>query len=90
MIQRGIALVEHRVGGFDSQFAALRHSVSRVDRQIEQRMLEFVAVDKARPQAAEKCRLDGDLLAQGPAQHIQHARDKAVGVDRLRIKRLAA
>jgi len=49
VMRLGIGLVEERVRGLDRQLAVSRHRVARVDRQIEQRMLELVGVDQDGP-----------------------------------------
>ena len=51
-----IGLVEIAVGGLDRDLAAVGHGVARVERQIEQRVLELVGVGKRAPEAARQHR----------------------------------
>ena len=87
---RGIGLVEIGVGGLDGELAAVRHGVARIDGEIEDADLELVGIGQHPPQPAGQHGLDGDLLAQSAAQQFGHAGDKAAGIDRLGVERLAA
>ena len=89
-VGRDIGLVEIGVGGLDRQAAAVGHRVARVDREIEDRVFELVGIDRDLPQSAGEHGLDGDGLADRPAQQFRHALHQAVDVDRLDLQRMLA
>ncbi len=76
--------------GLDRERAAVRHGVARVDREVEQRVLELVGVAERRPQPSARLDLEVDRVADRAAQQVLHAGDQRVDVGRLRIERLPA
>ena len=90
LMSGGVGLVEQGVCGLDCQLSPAGHRVPRVDRQIEERMLELVGVYQHRPQTAGQHGLGLDLLAQSAAQEIRHPGDQPVDLERFRVERLAA
>ena len=89
-VRGGIAIVEISIRRLDRQPAAVRHRVARVDREVEQHVLELVGIDARLPQAAGEHGLDRDVLAQGPAQQVRHAGHQSPDIERLRLQRLLA
>ena len=59
-MRRGVGIVEMRVRRFDGQLAAVRHRIARIDREIEQHVLELVGVHPRLPQPAGQHGLDRD------------------------------
>ena len=76
--------------GLDADRAALGHGVARIDREVENRLVELRGVDLDRPQAGIGMQLHDHLLAQGPAQHAGDLRQALVEVDHRRLQRLLA
>ena len=87
---RRIVVVEKGVAGFDGELAVALHGVARIDREIEQGVLDLDGIDKGVPQAAGNHGLDFDALAERPAQHVVDAADQAAEIDHFRRERLAA
>ena len=65
-----VGLVDRGVSGFDSETSTLRHRVARVDRQVEQRILEFAGVGEGAPEPAGENGFDTDILAQRALQKL--------------------
>jgi hypothetical protein len=74
----------------DDELAAVRHGVAGIDREVEDCTLELVGVAQGCPEPACRDDLQGVQRADGPAQQVLHGGDELVGVNRLRIERLAA
>jgi hypothetical protein len=58
-------VIEIDVGRFDRQFAPIRHGISRIDRQIEQRVFKLVGIDQNWPHAGREHCLHANTLTQG-------------------------
>ncbi len=78
------------VAGLDRQRTAVRHGVTCVDRQVENRAFELVRIAPGVPQAGRRDDLERDGFAQGPTEQLLHGAHQAVGVHGLRIDGLAA
>ena len=89
-IGEGLALLGRDVAGAHRQVAAGRHRVARVDRQIDDHLLELADIDLDRPQVAAVIDLELDVVAdQAGKQHAQIGQH--VGqVQHLRPQRLLA
>ena len=74
--------------GVDDEMAALGHGVARVDRQVQQGVLDLTRIGHHHRDARSQPRLDADLLAQAAAQQVDHAVDQGVQVDRLGVQGL--
>ncbi len=83
-------VVEHGVGQFHGQLSALRHRIARVDRQIQDDVLELVDVHKRVPQTAGHHRFHLNGLAQGAPKQVVHAANRGCEVDHNRLQRLLA
>ena len=66
------------------------HRVARIDRQVDDRILQLVRVDEHRPRASSAKIGDLDPLAQRPVQQLAHAADQDGAVDPLGHQRLGA
>ena len=84
----GIAIVEMGVLRLDRQLSAIRHRVARIDREIQDHVLELIGVGVDPPQPASQHRLKDDVAPKGMPQQIRHAADQLVDLDRLRLQRL--
>ena len=85
-----LAFARGHIGGAHVQPAAVRHGVARIDREIDDHLLELRDVDLDRPQVAAVHDLEGDLLAdQPPQQHVEIAQHLAE-IEHLRAQRLLA
>src|SRR5215472_2415029 len=84
-----IVRVDIGLASLDDDLTALWHGVARVDRQVEQRILDLAGVDDGGRQIRSEPRLDLDLLAEAPAQEVDHAPDELVEVGWPRAERLA-
>ena len=85
-----LPLVELDIAAADANRAAGWRRIARVDRQIEQRVLEPTGIDKNIPQAIRHHQLDIDLAAQGREHHGDRALQNLVRGDRDRLQRLTA
>jgi hypothetical protein len=65
-----VHLVEEGIAGLDCQSALAVHPIPGVDREIQNRILELIRVDQAIPKTTGDYRLDLDLPAEGPTQHL--------------------
>ena len=73
------------------QRAAPVHRVARVDRQVEERILELDGDRRTRASRPPgRRRLDRDRVAQRAVEQVGHAGDQLAGVDRLGLQRLRA
>ena len=84
-----VGVVERRIGHFERQASGALHRVARIDRQVQDRVLELRRVDLGGPEAARDHHLDVDLFAQRAAHHVFHIGQQAPDFDRLRFERLA-
>ena len=66
----------------------MRHRIARIDREIENRVLDLADVGDRRPKLACKRRLDLDRIAQGAPQYVGHAVRDFVQVERDRLQPL--
>ena len=84
----GVVIVEEGISGLDGELALTIHRVARVDRQVEQRILDLHRVDERVPKSAGDHRLDFDALAKRAPQHVVDAADQAAEIDHFRRERL--
>ena len=89
LLRETLSVGQDFTGGDNRQRAPLRHRVARVDRQIEDRILELMGIRQRRPVLGGKVHRKPDRLAQGPPQHLLHAADQLIDIDRLGVERLA-
>ena len=85
-----VGLVHGDVRGIDRELPAAGHRVARVDRQVDQDLLELAGVRLDRPQAAGGHGGQVDVLAQGAAQQLLQAADDVVEAEHLRVHDIAA
>ena len=64
------------------------HRVARVDREVDDRILELVRIDVGRPGVAREVDLDADALAERAVEQVGHAADQLAAVDALGQQRL--
>ncbi|SIT41218.1 hypothetical protein BN2476_270031 [Paraburkholderia piptadeniae] len=84
-----IVIVEHRVGRFERQLAALRHRVPCIDGQVQNDVLQLVRVQHRIPEPTRNDSLDENVLAQCPSQQIIHTSEHVANIDNIRRERLA-
>jgi hypothetical protein len=80
--------VEADIGRFDGQVACFGHRVARVDRQVQDGVLELICVGKSGPKIGSQEACELDMLAQGATQHVLHVRDQSVYIVGSIIQRL--
>ena len=83
-MQRGIAPVERRVRDLDRHRAAVRHGVARIDREVENGVLELAGIDLGVPRIVGDAELHGDTLAQRVPQQVGKIGHQPRHVGRLR------
>ena len=81
---------ERDVGGGDAHHALAVHRVARVDREVDDGVLELVRVDVDRPGVGIEVDLDLDALAERAVEQVGHAADQLAAVDPLGEQRLGA
>ena len=69
------------VAGLERQRAATRHRVARVDREVDQDLLDPGRVVGERPEVGLEAALDDDVLADRRAEEAVEARDQLVQVE---------
>ena len=74
---------ERHVGGGDAHRPGAVHRVARVDREVDDGVLELVRIDEDRPGVGVDGEFDGDPLAERPVEQVGHARDQFAAVDAL-------
>ena len=77
------------IESFDRELSAARHSVARVDREVDQARLELGHVHFDRPQTCGASDLDLDHFAEGALEEVRHSGQVIVEIDDFRIERLA-
>jgi hypothetical protein len=88
-MQRRVAPIERGVRHLDGHRSALGHGVARIDRQVEDGVLELAGVDLGVPRLGGDVELDGDALAERMAQQVGQVAHQAGDIGRLRRQRLA-
>ncbi len=61
----GVVLVEHDILGFQRQLATVRHSVPRIQGEVQDRRRELTGIDQGRRGIVRQHRFDFDLFAEG-------------------------
>src|SRR5438045_2839543 len=84
-VARG-ATCEPFVRRLDGDAPALGHCVARVDAEVQERVLELIAIDECRPQSGGADHFDLDARADGTADQLFQASNEPVDVGRLRIE----
>src|SRR5260370_12862251 len=69
---------------------ALGHGVTRIDRQIQDRILDLGWLRDRLPETLGGGRLYGNVLSEYPLQHGRHTRHDIIQIERPRLKRLLA
>jgi len=87
---RDVFVVEHRVRQLHRQPAAVGHRVSRIDREIEDHVLELMDVDQRVPQSARDDRLDTYRFTERAPKQIVHAAKRRRQIDDHGLQRLLA
>jgi hypothetical protein len=82
--------IEPPVGGLDGDASAVRHRISRIEAEVQQRILELGRVNQHRPQTARADGLDGDARTNRALDHVLHAIDQTIDVGWLGVERLTA
>ena len=83
-----IKIIDDHVARLERQFAAFGHGVARIDREIQNRVLELGLIDQCLPEARRRFHMDFDRLAEAALQQIEHPDQHAVGVRRLGLESL--
>jgi len=68
--------------------SSLGHRIAGIDRKIEDRELELIAVDMCGCQVFFRNYSESNLRAQGPPEHVLHPAYQGEDIERLRIKAL--
>ena len=89
-MEGGVATVEGGIRNLDPDGTAIGHGVPRIDRQVEDGVLELACIDLCVPGIVSHFQLDGDALAQRVAHQVCEVADQSRHVRRLRRQRLAA
>ena len=84
MVATGLLVLDVRRGDFDQP--ARRHRVARVDRDIQDRQLQFIGIDLDRPKSVWQTQADLYVLAQRPVQDHLHRLDPRLQVHDLRLE----
>ena len=74
----------------DVQLAPARHGVARIDRQVEQDLLDHAQIGLDGGQAGGKIHLQGDVLAQDAAEHLGNIVDNFIQIHHLGMEFLFA
>src|ERR1051326_775199 len=77
------------MAGLDDQLTAARHGVARIDREVEQRVLDLARINDGRAQALGKLSLGLALLSPSPPQERAPAPIESGEVGRFGGQRLA-
>ena len=72
------------------QPAPTRHGVAGVQREVEEDHLNLRSIDECIPEVCVEPRLNPYMRADGAAEHVAHAADHVVRIERRRLKPLAA
>src|SRR6516162_5867087 len=70
----------------DAQRASDRHGVPRVDRQVQDRELDLIGIDKCWCEAGVRRDLEADRRPYRPLQQVFNAGNQSPEIDRLRIE----
>ena len=84
------ALFRRHVAGADGQLAASRHGVARVDREVDDDLLELADVGAHRPKVAAMIDLELDVAADQPRQQHPEVGQHVGQVQHFRPQRLLA
>ena len=85
-----VTLAEHDVFALQSEFAALRHRITGVQREIEDRRCELTGVDESGRDVIGQYRVDFDVFAQRRPQQPGGIDQQRIDVDFARLQRLQA
>ena len=85
-----VLLVEKRVAGLQSQFAALGHGIPGVDGQVHDDLFHLATIDVHAAQLRLQMTGDFHILADHPAQHLLHVAHDAVEAYHRRHQHLLA
>ena len=81
-----IRFIDEGVRGFDCQSPALRHSVARVNRQVDQDLLDLTRIDLYHPQGTIKFFHQFDVVPDQSFQHLADVCDDPVKIQNCRLK----
>ena len=88
--RRRVLSVEAGVGGAEEEPAAVRHGITRVDRQVEQHLVHLAGIGHDQIERRIEVGLEQDILADEPLQHALRAGDQGVEFEWARLADLAA
>ena len=85
---RQMAARERLVHGFqrrgEHELAAARHGIARVDREVDDRLLDLSGIAEHRQGRAGQSRLDLDVRAEEPRQQARDRGDRLVEIEHAR------
>ena len=82
--------VEHDVLSAHRQSSALRHRIARIDREIQNGILELTRIHSRQPKIGRADHADFDRVAQASLQEIGQAHELTIQIDDRRIQNLSA
>ena len=85
-----VCVVHLHVGGLDSQVAAARHGVTRVDGEVDQDLPDLAGIGQHAAQVGGQVVGQLDVLTEGAAQQVQYLGDQVVEVQHARLDNVAA
>ncbi len=83
-----IGRVQEDIARLDGQFAALRHGIAGIDRQIHQHLLDLPRVRQDVAQIGSGLRNQVQVFADHPTQHVVEIQDQRVEIEHARLDRL--
>ena len=86
LMRASISLVEEGVAGFDRQLSAALHRVSRIDCEIDQRVLDIGRVGQRVPESATHDGFDLDLFTEAAPQDVIEVSDQTAQIDDARFE----
>ena len=89
-VQAGIAFVERDIGGLDGEFAALRHGIAGVDRQIHDDLFDLAGIGAHRAQFRARDHYQIDVFADQPGEQFEVFGDDGVQIEDLGSEHLLA
>ena len=71
------------VAGLDREHAAFGHGVPRVDRKVEDRIIDIAGIGRGLARVGRQPQRDGDLFAERSPQQLNRARDAIIEIQSL-------
>ena len=85
-----VVAAQHHRRGLDREAAALRHGVTRVEREVDDHLLELRAVGLHPAELGGEAQHELAVLAHQPAEHRLHVHEHRVELEHLRLEELPA